>query len=230
MTNLNTPVNANPHLLDRDFTVIIDRSGSMAEPVAPGKTQTRWDAANEATVALARECDKYDPDGITVYAFGTRFQRFDNTTPDRVKDIFSQVKPNGSTRLAEVLEDAFYGPQGYITRKRAGSAKKNGELFCVITDGHPDDEAAVAKIIVRASHDLTDPNEVNITLIQVGDDSGAKAFLANLDDKLEAPQGQEGNVKYAKYDIVDTLTVDDLGGKDLTQVLVAAVTEHKQSV
>lgn len=227
--NANTPQNANPHLLDRDFTVIIDRSGSMGDPVKAGSPQTRWTAAEEATVALARECDKYDPDGITVYTFGSAFHRFDNTTPDKVKQIFSSVTPNGSTRLAEVLTDAFFGKDGYITRKKAGKAKKNGELFCVVTDGHPDNEQAVADVIIRASHQLTDPNEVNITLIQVGDDKGAATFLSNLDDKLEAPEGQAGNTAYAKYDIVDTLTVDQLGGKDLTQVLVAAVTEHKQS-
>lgn len=226
---MNLPQNANPHLVNRDFTVIMDRSGSMGDPEKSGSSRTRWEAAEEATVALARECDKYDPDGITVYTFGSQFHRFDNTTPDKVKQIFQQVKPNGSTRLAEVLEDAFFGADGYITRKKAGKAKQNGELFCVVTDGHPDNEQAVADIIIKATHQLTDPNEVNITFIQVGDDAGATKFLSNLDDKLEAPENQQGNTRYAKYDIVDALTVDQLGGKDLTQVLVAAVTEHKQS-
>jgi hypothetical protein len=226
---MNLPPNANPHLVDRDFTVIMDRSGSMGDPVSSGSSQTRWAAAEEATVALARECNKYDPDGITIYTFGSNFQRFDNTDESKVKQIFQQVQPNGSTRLAEVLQDALLGPNGYVTRKKNGSAKKNGELFCVVTDGHPDNEQAVAEVIIKASHQLTDPNEVNITFIQVGDDAGAAKFLSNLDDKLEAPQGKEGSPKYAKYDIVDTLTVDQLGGKSLTDVLVAAVTEHKQS-
>jgi uncharacterized protein YegL len=227
---MNLPQNANPHLVDRDFTVIIDRSGSMADPALAGKARTRWEASEEATIALARECNKYDPDGITVYTFGSNFHRFDNTTESKVGEIFRQVRPNGSTRLAEVLEDAFFGANGYIARKKRGQAKKNGELFCVVTDGQPDDQQAVADVIIRASHELTDPNEVNITFIQVGDDRKAKEFLVNLDDKLEAPEGQQGNSRYAKYDIVDTLTIDQLGGKDLTEVLVAAVTEHKQSV
>jgi hypothetical protein len=226
---MNLPQNANPALVDRDFTVIMDRSGSMGDPVKAGSSQSRWQAAEEATIALARECNKYDPDGITVYAFGARFQRFDNTTEDKVRQIFQTVQPNGSTDLAGVLEDAFFGKSGYITRKKRGEAKKNGELICVVTDGKPDNEQAVADVIIRASHQLTDPNEVNITLIQVGDDRHATEFLTNLDDKLEAPQGQQGNTRYAKYDIVDTLTVDQLGGKELTEVLVAAVTEHKQS-
>jgi hypothetical protein len=226
---MNLPPNANPALVDRDFTIILDRSGSMSSPAGAGHTGSRWKAAEEATVALARECNNYDPDGITVYVFGSRFQRFDNTTEDKVSEIFKQVSPSGSTGLAQVLEDAFYGKNGYITRKKAGQAKKNGELFCVVTDGQPDDQKAVANLIIRASHDLTDPNEVNITLIQVGDDPGAKTFLTNLDDQLEAPAGKEGRREYAKYDIVDTLTVDQMGGKNLVDVLVAAVTEHKQS-
>lgn len=226
---MNLPPNANPHLIDRDFTVIVDRSSSMAEPEVAGNARTRWQACQEATVGVARECNKYDPDGITVYSFGTNFHRFDNTTEAKVSDIFTKLQPNGSTKLHLVLEDAFFGPSGYVTRKRAGQAKRNGELFIVVTDGEPDDRKAVADIIIRASHELTTSDEVNITFVQVGDSHGAKEFLANLDDQLEAPEGQEGNRKYAKFDIVDTLTIDQLGGKNLTDVLVAAVTEHKQS-
>lgn len=226
---MNLPPNANPNLIDRDFTVIVDRSTSMDEREHANNPRTRWLACQEATIGVARECNKYDPDGITVYAFGTNFHRFDNTTEDKVKEIFTQLKPNGSTKLHLVLEDAFFGPSGYITRKKAGQAKKNGELFVVVTDGEPDDKKAVADVIIRASHQLTSDRECNITFVQVGDSEGAKKFLSNLDDELEAPEGQQGNAKWAKYDIVDTLTIDQLGGKDLTEVLVAAVTEHKQS-
>jgi hypothetical protein len=226
---MNLPQNANSHLIDRDFTVILDRSTSMDEPVRAGDSRTRWGACQEATVGVARECNKYDPDGITVYTFSGNNHRFDNTTEDKVKEIFAKLKPNGSTNLAGVLEDAFFGPSGYVTRKRKGQAKRNGELFVVVTDGEPDNKAAVADVIIRASHQLDRADEVNITFVQVGDSQKATEFLSNLDDQLEAPEGQQGNTRYAKYDIVDTLTIDQLGDKDLTDVLIAAVTEHKQS-
>jgi Mg-chelatase subunit ChlD len=225
--NTNTPVN--PALENRDFTVIIDRSGSMGNPERAGKTRSRWNAAEEATVALARECNKYDPDGITVYAFSARFDRFDNTSEVQVSKIFQQLTPGGSTDLAGVLRDALLGKNGYVTRKRRGEAKANGELIVVVTDGEPDDQKAVADVIIEASHGLTSQSELNITFVQVGDDHKATQFLSNLDDKLEAPQGQQGSKNYAKFDIVDTITLDDMGSRNLADVLVAAVTEHKQS-
>lgn len=210
----------NPALLNRDYTVIIDRSGSMSHPVKPGSKISRYKAAEEATEALARKCNEFDPDGITVYPFSNHFERIDHTTPEKVEQIFHRLPPSGSTDLAGVLRDALLGTEGYITRKLKGKSQPNGEAIVVVTDGEPDDEEAVANVIVEATKRLTDPNELNITFLQVGDDQDATAFLKRLDDKLEA-QG-------AKFDIVDTLTVDQMGDKDLTKVLVDAITEHKQ--
>ena len=62
---------------DRDYTLIIDKSGSMSTPDQPGG-RSRWDAAQESTLALARKCEQFDPDGITVYLFSSRFKRYEN--------------------------------------------------------------------------------------------------------------------------------------------------------
>jgi hypothetical protein len=210
--------NINPALLNRDYTVILDRSGSMGEIYKGNKT--RWDALSESTLALSREMAKYDPDGITVYVFSSRFTRFDNTTPDKVKEMFATNRPTGSTDMAGVLSDALFGPSGYITRKQRGKAQPNGECIVIATDGDPDDRKAVAQTIIKATHKLTDPNELNITFLQVGSDPSCTAYLKELDDELER-QG-------AKFDIVDTITIDQIGDKDLTKVLIEAVLEHKQ--
>jgi len=52
-------------LENRDYTVIIDKSGSMSTPDQRGG-RSRWEEAQEATMALARKCEQLDPDGITV--------------------------------------------------------------------------------------------------------------------------------------------------------------------
>jgi len=44
---------------DRDYTLIIDKSGSMSTPDQPGG-RSRWDAAQESTLALARKCEQFD--------------------------------------------------------------------------------------------------------------------------------------------------------------------------
>jgi hypothetical protein len=67
---------------------------------------------------------------------------------------------------------------------------------------------------------IDNAKELSITFVQIGDDTHARDYLKRLDDDLEA----EG----AKYDIVDVITMDDMGGKSLTQVLTDAILEHKQ--
>lgn len=49
---------------NRDYTLIVDKSGSMSTADQPGG-KTRWSAAQESTLALARKCEQFDPDGIT---------------------------------------------------------------------------------------------------------------------------------------------------------------------
>lgn len=50
---------------DRDYTLIIDKSGSMSTRDQIGGS-SRWAAVRESTLALARACEEIDPDGITV--------------------------------------------------------------------------------------------------------------------------------------------------------------------
>lgn len=193
----------------RDFSVLIDRSGSMA---MGNGSQTRWQSAQEGAVALASKCAQFDPDGIEVMLFGSKVIKFDDVTPDKVAAIFKEYDPMGSTNLTGCLEAYF---SGYFERKTTGKAKAKGEVVLVITDGEPDNRASVAKVIVEATKKLEREDELGITFIQVGDDKGATDFLKFLDDDLEK-QG-------AKYDIVDTITLVDCESKPLTQVLLDAL-------
>ena len=83
---------------DRDYTLIIDKSGSMSTPDQVGG-RSRWEIAQESTIALARKCEQYDPDGITVYLFSGRFKRYDDVTAAKVAQIFQENDPAGTTKL-----------------------------------------------------------------------------------------------------------------------------------
>jgi len=198
---------------NRDYTLIIDKSGSMSEgDQLSGKT--RWKAAQESTLALARECEKIDPDGITVYVFSGAFRRYDNVTSNKVTQIYEENDPMGKTDLAGVLNHAL---DNYFQRKAAGQTKPNGETLLVITDGEPNDRKAVMRTIIQASRKMDRDEELAISLIQVGKDKKAREFLKALDDLLEDAG--------AKFDIVDTVTMDDMEGMTLTEVLFNAITD-----
>jgi len=198
---------------DRDYTLIIDKSGSMSTPDQVGG-KSRWDIAQESTLALARKAEQFDPDGITVYVFAGRFKRYDDVTSAKVTQIFLENDPSGTTNLAGVLQDAL---NNYFQRKAAGKAKPNGETILVITDGEPDDRKAVFEVIIHATRQMERDEELAISIIQVGSDAQATKFLKALDDQLQSVG--------AKFDICDTVTLDDLEDMSLADVLSNAITD-----
>ncbi len=198
-------------LENRDYTLIIDKSGSMSTQDQAGR-KSRWEAVQESTLALAKKCDEFDPDGITVYVFSSRFKRYDNVTADKVTEIFQENEPVGRTDLFSVLKDAL---DNYFGRKSRGEAKENGEIFLVITDGEPDDRKGVMKLLIEASRQIDKDEELGISFIQVGNDPKVTEFLKALDDRLESAG--------AKFDIVDTVPLDRMAGSTLSEVLLNAI-------
>jgi hypothetical protein len=197
----------------RDFTLIIDKSGSMSIKDKSGG-KSRWNTMQESTLALASKCEELDPDGITVYTFSGRFRRYENVTAAKVQQIFLENEPIGSTDLASVLQDAA---NNYFQRKSAGQIKANGEIIVVVTDGEPDDRKAVMRVIIEASRRLDKDEELAITFIQIGEDAGAKQFLKALDDEMKTVG--------AKFDIVDTITAEDMENSTLTEILLNAIAD-----
>lgn len=203
------------NLKNRDYVLVLDKSGSMASAdTKSGKS--RWSYAQESTLAIANKLNEYDPDGITVVPFSSAFKVYENTTPSVVANIFAENEPMGGTVLAPVLNDRF---NDYLARKAAGKTKANGEIMLIITDGEPADEADVIKAIVQFGNKLnTGDEEYGISFVQVGKDSGATAFLKRLDDDLVSKYG-------AKFDIVDTKTIDEVETLGLTETLIAALND-----
>jgi hypothetical protein len=87
----------------------------------------------------------------------------------------------------------------------------------VITDGEPDDRKAVFEVIIQATRQMEKDEELAISMIQVGADAQATKFLKALDDQLQSVG--------AKFDICDTITLDDLEDMSLTDVLMNAITD-----
>ena len=195
---------------NRDYTLIIDKSGSLTTDDGGGKT--RWEMAQESTIALAQKCDEIDPDGITVYLYSGRFRRYDNVTADKIRQIYAQNEPMGKSDLKSVLQDAL---DNYFQRKAEGKAKPNGETMLIITDSIPDEPKEIIRLIIDASQKIERDEELGISFIQVGNDRKATYYFEALDDLLEGAG--------AKFDIVDTISIDDMENMSLTDVLLNAL-------
>jgi uncharacterized protein YegL len=201
-----------PELLKfRDYTIIIDRSGSMGTPDQKNH-KTRWQVMKETTKGLAFTCEGIDPDGITIYTFSDRFKRFDNVTSSKVEQIFTECFPSGGTSLDEVLQDAI---ENYFQRRSTGQSQPNGETILVFTDGEPDDRRLVTKILVEAANQLEKRSELGICFIQVGDDKEATNFLDKLNNSLD----EFG----AKFDICHALHRLDVSDIHPIELLMRAI-------
>jgi uncharacterized protein with von Willebrand factor type A (vWA) domain len=198
-------------LNNRDYTLILDKSGSMSTKDQPGG-RSRWTAARESAQALASKCEELDPDGLTLYVFGSRFRRYENVTAERVAQVFTENEPSGGTDLAGVLAHAF---GTYFERRAKGNARP--ETIVVVTDGEPDDARAVIKTIVEASRKIKRDEELAVSLVQVGTDPQARRFLKLLDDELVSAG--------APFDICDTVTLDEVEDMGLTEVLLGAIND-----
>jgi Mg-chelatase subunit ChlD len=174
MSEANTAV-----LSEYDFIVVIDKSGSMADPVKAGSSVTRWEAVQESAMTLVRDVEKFDSDGLGLVLFsGSGIVSLDGVASN---------SPRGSTPLAEALTAAL---------KLAGKSDKK-DFIVVFTDGVPDDKDAAAKVIINQANSQETDDACTILFIQVGDDAGAGAYLKKLDDDLSG----------AKFDIVDAKTM-----------------------
>lgn len=178
-------------LKGRDFQIAIDKSSSMSAAHKNGKT--RFQAAQELTEGFANACQPLDPDGIDVIVFSGGHKVHESVTPDKVTQVFQEHSPMGSTNTADMLKDLL---DRYFARKAAGTAKPIS--IVVVTDGQPDDQSGLAKVIVEATQKMDEDNEIGISFIQIGTDEGATKSLKQLDDDL-VTMG-------AKFDIVDTRT------------------------
>lgn len=189
-------------LSEYDFVIAIDTSGSMGEPVKAGSTTTRWQAVQESAMAMIRDVQQIDQDGLGLVLFGSKVESFDGVTADKAREIFATHNPRGSTPLAGALDAAF---------ALAGKSDKK-DMIIVFTDGVPDDKTAAAqRIIAQANSQATD-DACTVLFIQVGDDAAATAYLKSLDDDLSS----------AKFDIVDAKTVAEADAFSSTAEMVLA--------
>ena len=134
-------------------------------------------------------------------------------TAAKVGQIFQENDPVGTTNLVGVFLDAT---NHCFQRKASGQAKPNGETILVITDGEPDDRKAVFEVVINASGKINQRWGTSNFSNSSGYTQATK-FLKALDEQLQSVG--------AKFDICDTVTLDELEEMSLTEVLMNAITD-----
>ncbi|MBY0358476.1 MAG: hypothetical protein K2W82_10790 [Candidatus Obscuribacterales bacterium] len=200
-----------------DLVAFLDMSGSMGEEhndPTLGRT-TRWNVGIDAVTKLLSQVAQYDADGADVLFFDDELIIKTGVTPEKMLGIAKGLGPRGGTLLAPPLQYAFdkylkakpivQGGGWFSKGKTVGYEKMSpAKQLCLIgyTDGAPSDGNAVAKSIVDATKRIKKDADLGILLIQVGNNSGAKAYLERLNNDLES----EG----ADCDCVAVCNIEDI--------------------
>ncbi len=120
----------------------------------------------------------------------------------------------GGTEPATIKEDR----QVTKTRQVKGQIKrvspKKQVFIAVYTDGAASDESAVKAVLVNATKRIKSRSDLGILFIQVGSDSGAKAFLERLNSNLGGD-----------FDIVAVEKLEDLEDFSTEELIKKAFTE-----
>lgn len=194
-----------------NFVIAIDKSGSMeTADTAGGKS--RFESAKEYATSIAMKCEKYDTDGIDVILFNNSAKLYQNVTSDKVEQIFKENSPMGGTATDEALNVAFG-----LQKEKASNGDNKPMILVVFTDGEPNDRNAVVSAIVNKTKEMTSDDELGISFVQIGADSGARKFLEYLDDNLV-------NLG-AAFDIVDCKDEKELESLSIDDLLLQAIND-----
>lgn len=199
-TSSGEPESRYEFLKDFDTIFLVDDSSSMSGP--------RWREAEEAIAAIAPICTRYDSDGIDIYFLNHRRTAtahttgcYSNiTTAANVQEIFSSVRPRGSTpvgkRLLEILVPYLRRVETMQAayKKHGDGALRDPALYVkpiniiTITDGEFTDDAE--SVIVQVARALDAPRcaalpwQIGIQFFQIGNDENVQRYLQELDDDL----------------------------------------------
>ena len=178
-----------------DIVLVVDRSGSMNEPLNGSSGISKWKWCEDNISQFASQIKPYlTGDGLELVTFGTSYTIQKYCTPETVKEVFAKEKPSGATDLASPLKALF-------AQHLAGNVKKP-MLIAVLTDGMPNRGSVLNDVIIDATHNLHSAEEVRLVFMQVGNEFEGKALLQTLDDYLV----HNG----ATFDIVDSVAFGNM--------------------
>lgn len=204
-------------LEDRDYTIIIARSDASRDAQHPWYEE--WVEAQASLIDLAKKCQEFDTDGITLYEASTPMWKYKNSNVARLAEILQRqntepdsVKPT-TIHLEEALKASF---SDYFANKTDGKGKK-GAIIVAVLDQKPENTAAVAEIIVSAANKIDKDEEIGVSFIQIGDDLKTREFLTDLDTNLQG--------RGARFDIVDTKFWHEIKRSSVVQFLIGAIND-----
>lgn len=202
-------------LATHDIVIMQDRSSSMGEkdyfPMVPDKI-SKWRWCMAQSMDLTRQTNRLPKFGFTLVVFSSQYDVYNNVRLQQLPQIIAGAR-NGifiGTKLAPPMHDQL---SQYFQRRATGRARPL--IIAVITDGKPQDEHDLRDVIIQATQQMRNPNEIKIKFLQIGNDDEGTKKLHKLDMKLVN--------KGARFDIVHVESFGELANEGLPRALLRAI-------
>jgi len=204
-------------LEDRDYTIIIARGDASRHPHHPWHEE--WIEAQASLIDLAKKCQQFDSDGITVYEASTPMWEYKNSNVARLAEILQRLntEPDSAKPTEINLEEALKATFSNYFASQPNPKGKKGAIIVAVLDEKPANATAVAEIIISAANKIDKDEEIGVSFIQIGDDLKTREFLTDLDTHLQD--------RGAKFDIVDTKFWHEIKRSSVVQFLIGAIND-----
>ena len=204
-------------LEDRDYTIIIARSDASRHHQHPWYQE--WIEAQASLIDLAKKCQQFDSDGITVYEASTPMWEYKNSNVARLAEILQRqnTEPDSANPTEINLEEALKASFSDYFASKSNAKGKKGAIIVAVLDQKPANATAVAEIIISAANKIDKDEEIGVSFIQIGDDLKTREFLTDLDTHLQD--------RGARFDIVDTKFWHEIKRSSVVQFLIGAIND-----
>ena len=204
-------------LEDRDYTIIIARSDASKDPQHPWYEE--WVEAQASLIDLAKKCQEFDSNGITLYEASTPMWKYKNSNVARLAEILQRqnTEPDSANPTAINLEEALKEALSDYFANKTNPQGKKGAIIVAVLDEKPEKTAAVAEILISAANKIDKDQEIGVSFIQIGDDLKTREFLIDLDTNLQG--------RGARFDIVDTKFWHEIKRSSVVQFLIGAIND-----
>lgn len=198
-------------LKEYDITILLDSSGSMGSRLS-AVNESKWEWCQDEIYNLAQEAEKLGSGTFDLCPFASSYQLTTDCNAEKCMRVLQGVRFGGGTNLA--------GPLNDVLENRMGKPHSKPLLIIVITDGLVSDEK-IEDVLIDTARRMKSAREARVLFLQVGDDSHGQRLAEILDNDLTSMG--------APYDIVNSITSDELLNLGLRRGLIRALSKPQES-